>query len=176
MIATKTLTKSRYSASRSTILATISRPKHACLFASEPKSKDPLDFWYQQSRERSRSQLISITIKNVPVESAQGLFNEKVALHVQVTEVQCEKVFIFDGELLIIRNAEGKFRLVILSRNECTTMSQEWKGERKVYRYPKELKFLDFHSAYAERMFELGRIAVSQAAIIPPYEGIGTEQ
>ncbi|KAK0652450.1 hypothetical protein B0T16DRAFT_322463 [Cercophora newfieldiana] len=121
--------------------------------------------------------------------------DETVALHLQVTQVQCEKVFIRDAEMMIMRNQEGKFRLVILSRNRCTVLSQElpetfftdgnssgrgpsnfrsltWlvqlegQGERKVYRYPNGFKFLNLHSVYAERMFELGRIAVSQPSSI----------
>ncbi|KAK4446748.1 hypothetical protein QBC34DRAFT_304247, partial [Podospora aff. communis PSN243] len=120
--------------------------------------------------------------------------DETVALHLQVTEVQCERAFIMDAEMFILRNQEGKCRLVISSKNRCTLLMPsnffapefapdkaafpfgcpawlvqlEGQGERKVYRYPKGLKFLDFCSADAERMFELGRIAVSQQATIGP--------
>ena len=43
----------------------------------------------------------------------------------QVTQVQCEEVCIADAEMIIMRSKDAeKFRLVILSRNRCTVLSQ----------------------------------------------------
>jgi hypothetical protein len=45
----------------------------------------------------------------------------------QVTQVQCEEICIADAEMIITRNRLGdgdRFRLIILSRNRCTVMSQ----------------------------------------------------
>ncbi|KAK1760373.1 hypothetical protein QBC47DRAFT_366974 [Echria macrotheca] len=113
--------------------------------------------------------------------------DETVALHLLATEVQCEEVCIADAELLITRDTKDRFRLIILSRNRCTILSQvlsesffdeptsqdrftsptwlvqlESPGVRKVYHYPKGFKFLRFNSNSTQKMFELG-----QATILP---------
>ncbi|KAK5654914.1 hypothetical protein OQA88_6670 [Cercophora sp. LCS_1] len=71
--------------------------------------------------------------------------DETVALHLQATEVQCEEICMADAELLITRDAQGKFRLVIVSRNNCTILSQA-----------------------SNKMFELGRTAISQSTASLP--------
>lgn len=48
-------------------------------------------------------------------------------IHRQVTQVQCEQVFISDAEMMIMRNQKDEYRLVISSRNKCTILSQECK-------------------------------------------------
>ncbi|KAK0636135.1 hypothetical protein B0T17DRAFT_481035 [Bombardia bombarda] len=50
--------------------------------------------------------------------------DEKIALHLQAAQVQSEEVFIPDAELFIVRSQQDKFRLIIVSRNKCTILSQ----------------------------------------------------
>ncbi|KAK1825799.1 hypothetical protein QBC39DRAFT_270306 [Podospora conica] len=53
--------------------------------------------------------------------------DETVALHLQVTQVQCEEICIADAEMIITRSKLGdgeRFRLTIRSRNRCTILSQ----------------------------------------------------
>ncbi|KAK4149983.1 hypothetical protein C8A00DRAFT_46525 [Chaetomidium leptoderma] len=90
--------------------------------------------------------------------------DEIVALHLQATEVQCEVAIISDAELLITRNQQGQYRLIVASRNRCTVLSQVWTGKRNVYHYPNGFRFPSFRNANAERMFELGRSALLQGA------------
>ena len=42
----------------------------------------------------------------------------------QTAEVLCEDVFISDAEVFIVKGLTGKFRLIIVSRNKCTIISQ----------------------------------------------------
>ncbi|CAM1510177.1 Fc.00g005120.m01.CDS01 [Cosmosporella sp. VM-42] len=115
--------------------------------------------------------------------------DEKVALHLQAAQVQCEDIFIPNGEIFIVRNIEDKFRLIIISRNKCTILSQvlaedfftspatngsanfrsstylvqlEGTGTRKIYHYQNGFKFVIFHSRQSELMFELGRNTLSR--------------
>jgi len=175
--------------------------------------------------EKSRTTMSRVTFQMTTTDGAQKLHqkleelrmelfvlslqyprsDETVALHLQVTQVQCEQVFILDAEMMIMRNQKNEYRLIISSRNGCTILSQElpetfftesnvsgngsskfgnrtWlvqlegEGVRRVYHYPKGFKFLNFHSIYAERMFELGRIAVSQATTFRLTTDAGSEQ
>ncbi|KAK4032866.1 hypothetical protein C8A01DRAFT_20122, partial [Parachaetomium inaequale] len=116
--------------------------------------------------------------------------DETVVLHLQATDVQCEVAIISDAELLITRNRQGKYRLIVTSRNRCTVLTQvlpdafftaphfpgqrfasptwviqlEDGGRRKVTHHPNGFRFMSFRNSNAERMFELGRTAVLQGA------------
>ncbi|KAL2197719.1 hypothetical protein P885DRAFT_35147 [Corynascus similis CBS 632.67] len=134
-------------------------------------------------QEKLEKMRIELFIANLQSPRAE----ETVVLQLQATEVQCEVAVIPDAELLITRNHEGQYRLIITSRNECTILTQvlsdaffasspsepsftaptwlvrlEESRKRKVYRYPEGFRFLRFCSTSAEKMFELGRSAVLQ--------------
>ncbi|GAB1317040.1 Fungal N-terminal domain-containing protein [Madurella fahalii] len=157
---------------------------------------------FVDDEETSRIEKTDVTSQMTTPESAERLYqqledmrmelfvlslqyprpDETVALHLQAAQIQCEEVCIADAELLITRDTKERSRLIILSRNRCTIVSQvlsesffdapgsqrrftsptwlvqlESPGVRKVYHYPKGFKFLSFNSNNAEKMFELGQ-------------------
>lgn len=112
--------------------------------------------------------------------------DEIVALHLQTARVYSEDFSLPDAEIFILRRPNAIFRLLIKSRNRCTTFSQvladdffttpgkpanfqtpAWRvqledgGKREIYKYERGLSFLKFSTDEAEQMFQLGRGALS---------------
>ncbi|KAI3317319.1 hypothetical protein HD806DRAFT_527212 [Xylariaceae sp. AK1471] len=102
--------------------------------------------------------------------------NEKVMLNLQAARVECEAVYIDDAEITIVVDTDGKYRLIIASRNRCTIISQvlaedfftspstkpnytgstylvqiEDTGERKVYHYKNGFRHLSLSTAQGEK-------------------------
>ncbi|KAI0401440.1 hypothetical protein F4802DRAFT_618891 [Xylaria palmicola] len=112
--------------------------------------------------------------------------NERIVLNLQTARVECETLYIDDAEITIVRDTDGKYRLIIASRNRCTIISQVLAedfftsprgrpdytgptylvqigdaGERKIYHYKNGLRYLSLSTAQADRMLELARSSVS---------------
>ncbi|RYP79429.1 hypothetical protein DL770_006666 [Monosporascus sp. CRB-9-2] len=112
--------------------------------------------------------------------------DETVVLHLQSAQVESEDIFIVDASITIVHDSHGKYRLIIVSRNKCTVLSQvladdffspstrrpsfasptwlvqiEGKGIRRIYYRQNGLRFLDLRSTQSNRMFELGCSTVS---------------
>ncbi|KAI8626183.1 hypothetical protein F5Y19DRAFT_447498 [Xylariaceae sp. FL1651] len=112
--------------------------------------------------------------------------NERVMLNLQAARVECETLYIDDADITIAVDTDGKYRLIIVSRNRCTIMSQvlaedffttpaqrpnytgstylvqvEDTGERKVYHYKNGFRHLSLSTAQANRMLELARNSIS---------------
>ncbi|RYO90638.1 hypothetical protein DL764_008421 [Monosporascus ibericus] len=112
--------------------------------------------------------------------------DETAVLHLQSAQVECEDIFIVDASITIVHDSHGKYRLIIVSRNKCTVLSQvladdffspstrrpsfasptwvvqiEGSGIRRIYHRQNGLRFLDFRSTQSNRMFELGCSTVS---------------
>ncbi|GAP88248.1 hypothetical protein SAMD00023353_3000420 [Rosellinia necatrix] len=112
--------------------------------------------------------------------------NERIVLNLQTARVECEHLYIDDAEIIIVVDADAKYRLIIASRNGCTIMSQvlvedffaapsgrpdytgstylvqiEDTGERKVYHYKNGFRHLSLSTTQANRMLELARSSVS---------------
>ncbi|RYO80221.1 hypothetical protein DL766_003661 [Monosporascus sp. MC13-8B] len=50
--------------------------------------------------------------------------DETVVLHLQSAQVECEEIFIVDASITVVHDWHGKYRLIIVSRNKCTVLSQ----------------------------------------------------
>ncbi|RYP40588.1 hypothetical protein DL767_001588 [Monosporascus sp. MG133] len=112
--------------------------------------------------------------------------DEAVVLHLQSAQVECEDIFIIDASITIVQDSNKKYRLIIVSRNKCTVLSQvladdffsratgrpsfaspswivqiEGKGLRRIYHRQNGFRFLDLRSTQSNRMFELGCSTVS---------------
>ncbi|KAI1073837.1 hypothetical protein F5B20DRAFT_597194 [Whalleya microplaca] len=49
---------------------------------------------------------------------------EKVEFHLQAARVECEDLYITNADITVVLNSQGKYRLIIVSRNKCTIVSQ----------------------------------------------------
>ncbi|KIX00530.1 uncharacterized protein Z518_10670 [Rhinocladiella mackenziei CBS 650.93] len=116
--------------------------------------------------------------------------DERIVLKLQAGPVQSEVVQISDADITIVQNTEtGRFRLIIVSPNGCSILSQELAedfvsslsipgrrpnftsrtflvqventGKREVYRYERGFEYLDFSSAQTNRLFVLGLATIS---------------
>ncbi|KAJ2999261.1 hypothetical protein NUW58_g50 [Xylaria curta] len=112
--------------------------------------------------------------------------NERVILNLRTARVECETVYIDDAQITIAVDTNAKYRLIIVSRNRCTIMSQvlvedfftspssrpNYTGptylvqtgdmrERKVYHYENGFKYLSLSTTQANRMLELARSSVA---------------
>ncbi|KAK3995118.1 hypothetical protein QBC44DRAFT_321243 [Cladorrhinum sp. PSN332] len=118
--------------------------------------------------------------------------DEVVVLHLPTTQVECDVVFIQEGEVVITRDQTGKSRLIVTSSNVCTVLVQnlsddffasnsampnfasptwliqvdmseiEGDYQRKVIFYPNGFMYMSFHSANSEGMFQMARGVLSQ--------------
>ncbi|RYP55178.1 hypothetical protein DL768_000172 [Monosporascus sp. mg162] len=111
---------------------------------------------------------------------------DETVVHLQSAQVGCEDIFIVDASITIVHDSRGKYRLIIVSRNKCTVLSQvladdffspstgrpsfasptwlvqiEGNGIRHIYYRQNGLRFLDFRNTQSKRMFELGCSTVS---------------
>ncbi|KAI0022786.1 hypothetical protein F4780DRAFT_731474 [Xylariomycetidae sp. FL0641] len=115
--------------------------------------------------------------------------DETVAFKLQVARVECETLMIPDAEITITLDTAGKYRLIIVSRNRSTTVSQvlvddffasptsrpnytgptyvvqfEDDGRRKVYHYKHGFQQLSLSSTQGNRMLEIARHAITLGA------------
>ncbi|KAI1121657.1 hypothetical protein F5Y10DRAFT_255810 [Nemania abortiva] len=111
--------------------------------------------------------------------------NEKIVLRLQAARVECESLYIDDAEIAIVMDTNANYRLIIASRNGCTTISQVLvedfftsspnqpnftgstyvvqvgdTGERKLYHYKNGFRHLSLSTTQANRMLELARSSV----------------
>ncbi|KAH7316898.1 hypothetical protein B0I35DRAFT_512743 [Stachybotrys elegans] len=156
------------------------------------------DFTSVQAAKNFRDKLEAMKME-LFIWSLQPQPDESVALHLydgskpggarltrysQTAQVQCESIFMNTAEIFILHKKE-QYRLLIVSRNKCTILSQvlandffsspnssnfqsptylvqiEGGGESKVYSYPKGFRYMRFQETQAEQMFQLGRLALT---------------
>ncbi|KIW64496.1 hypothetical protein PV04_09425 [Phialophora macrospora] len=125
--------------------------------------------------------------------------DERTVLTLQANQVQSEIVHISDADITIVQNTNTmRFRLIIVSRNGCSILSQELAedflssvnasgtrpnfasptflvqmestGKREVYRFDRGFAYLDFVSAQADRLFGLGLATIAGNLPFRPIE------